>query len=77
MNRREKSASDATTALVVRQFSPSRIERQLLTQVFECVVTTRRDAYTVGNGGGGDLATNEMPRLAETISSRVAARSAA
>jgi hypothetical protein len=77
MDRRGNSAGKAAMALIVRQFSPSRIERQLLTQVFECVVTTRRDAYAVGNGGGEDLATNEIPRLAETISSRVAARSAA
>jgi len=30
-------AGDALTAVVIRQFTPSRIERQLLAQVFELV----------------------------------------
>jgi hypothetical protein len=77
MDRRGKSASDAATALVVRQFSPSRIERQLLTQVFECVVATRRDAHEVVGNGVDDPETNEVSRLAETTSSREATRSAA
>ena len=77
MDRREKSASDAATALIVRQFSPSRIEHQLLTQVFECVVATRRDTHEVAGNGVDDLVTNEVSRLAETTSSREATRSAA
>ena len=77
MDRRGKSASDAAIALVVRQFSPSRIERQLLTQVFECVVATRRDVHEVVGHGAGDPETNEVSRLAETTSSREATRSAA
>ncbi len=77
MDRRGKSASDAAIALVVRQFSPSRIEHQLLTQVFECVVATRRDAHEVVGNGVGDPETNEVSRLAETTSSREATRSAA
>jgi hypothetical protein len=76
MDRRGKSASKAAMALVVRQFLPSRIEQQLLTQVFECVVTMRRDAHTLVRDGGRDPATNEVSRLAETTSSRVATRSA-
>lgn len=76
MDRRGKSASDAAIALVVRQFLPSRIERQLLTQVFECVVARRREAHEVV-GHGVDPATHEVSRLAKTTSSREATRSAA
>jgi hypothetical protein len=77
MDRRGKPASNAAIALVVRQFSPSRIERQLLTQVFECVVTRRRDAHEVAGDGVGHPDTYEVSQLAETTSSREATRSAA
>jgi len=76
MDRRGKPASNAAIALVVRQFSPSRIERQLLTQVFECVVAKRCEAHEVV-GDAVDLDTHEVSRLAETTSSREATRSAA
>jgi hypothetical protein len=76
MDRRGKSASNAAIASVVRQFSPSRIERQLLTQVFECLVATRRDAHEVVENGV-DPDTHEVTRLAEMTSSREATRSAA
>jgi hypothetical protein len=76
MDRRGKSASNAAIALVVRQFSPSRIERQLLMQVFECVVAKRREApEVVGNGVDPD--THEVSRLAEMTSSYTTTRSAA
>lgn len=42
MERRLNRASSAMLASVVRQFAPSRIEQQLLGQVFEFVVTLRR-----------------------------------
>lgn len=76
MDRRGKSASKAAVALVVRQFSPSRIERQLLTQVFECVVARRREAPEVVDDAVG-AGTHQASRLAETTSSREATRSAA
>jgi hypothetical protein len=76
MDRRGKSASKAAVALVVRQFSPSRIERQLLTQVFECLVARRREAHEVVDVAVGPV-THEASRLAETTSSREATRSAA
>lgn len=76
MDRLGKSASKAAAALVVRQFSPSRIERQLLTQVFECVVARRREAHEAGDDAVGP-GTYETLRLAETTSSREATRSAA
>ena len=77
MDRRGKSASKAAIAFVVRQFSPSRIERQLLMQVFECVVTTQRDAHAMVRDGVVDQAANEVSRLEKKTSSRVATRSAA
>jgi len=42
MERRLNDANSAMLASVVRQFVPSRIEQQLLGQVFEFVVTLRR-----------------------------------
>ncbi len=36
-------AGNAMTATVVRQFTPSRIERELLAQVFELVCGQRRE----------------------------------
>jgi len=41
MERRSNQASNAMLASVVRQFTPSRIEQQLLGHVFEFVVTSR------------------------------------
>jgi len=38
-----KNASNVKTGLVVRQFAPSRIERQLLAQVFELVCGQPKD----------------------------------
>ena len=42
------NAGSATTARVARQFRPSRIERQLLTQVFELVCSHRREVDQSG-----------------------------
>jgi hypothetical protein len=42
MERQARVAGKAALAMVVREFSPSRIERQLLSQVFEYVVMVHR-----------------------------------
>jgi hypothetical protein len=76
MDRRGRSASKATAALVVRQFSPSRIERQLLTQVFESLVARRCVAHEAVDDAVGPGA-QEASRLAKPTSSREAGRSAA
>lgn len=60
------SAGNAMAAMVVRQFTPSRIERQLLAQVFDLVCDQRCDmgqsrsirwsavqTHRVGDGGQG------------------------
>jgi hypothetical protein len=75
MDCRKKSASNAAIALVVRQFSPSRIERQLLTQVFECVVAGRREANEKA-GDHKDPTMQEVLRLAVTTSLHKSIRSA-
>ena len=62
-------AGNAMAALVVRQFTPSRIERQLLAQVFDLVCDQRCDlgqsrsiersaapTHRVGDGGPGFVA---------------------
>ena len=41
MDRPLNNAGNALTAVVIRQFTPSRIERQLLAQVFELVCGPR------------------------------------
>jgi hypothetical protein len=42
-----------TTAMTVRQFAPSRIEKQLLAQVFELLMTPRSSADSMGHDGVG------------------------
>jgi hypothetical protein len=44
MEVRSGKVTDATSGFVVRQFSPSRIERQVLAQVFELVCGQQREA---------------------------------
>lgn len=73
MDRQGKAAGSAAIALVVREFSPSRIERQLLTQVFECVVTRWWEGHTAGD----TEESHDEPVLAETTSGRKATRRAA
>lgn len=46
-------------ASVVRHFSPSRIERQLLTQVFDFVVTVPRQVEP----SAGDADEDQLPRV--------------
>ena len=76
MDRRGKFAGSAVIALVVRQFSPSRIERQLLTQVFEYVVASQCAGHPVGVAAENPD-TQEVLRFADTNSSHQVKRSAA
>lgn len=50
MEDRSAAAGFDATALVVRQFTPSRLERQLLTQVFELVCNPRESS--IGDDSG-------------------------
>jgi len=42
-----------TTATTVRQFAPSRVEKQLLAQVFELLMTPRPSADSMSRDGAG------------------------
>ncbi len=46
MDRPLSNAGTALTAVVIRQFTPSRIERQLLAQAFELVCDSRSELET-------------------------------
>lgn len=50
MEDRSAAAGFDATALVVRQFTPSRLERQLLTQVFELVCNPRESSMGDDSG---------------------------
>ena len=77
MERRSYQAESPRLASVVRQFTPSRIERQLLAQVFEFLVSVRppRQPAVLGPGDG-QQPNEELPR-ADGRTSRGTARSAA
>lgn len=68
MDRPFKSAGNAWTAAVVRQFAPSRMEKQLLAQVFELVVCERSEISTSSFSGPH---TAEFESTAERRSSDV------
>lgn len=65
-------AGSAMTAVVVRQFAPSRIERDLLAQVFELVCRKRSEQEVAGASA---LAV-EPPALLETEHEQVLNHSA-
>lgn len=65
MERQARVASKAMLAMVVREFSPSRIERQLLTQVFEYVVTVHRADHSEQNKFNNDPRTCEVSVVTE------------
>jgi hypothetical protein len=75
MERRSNRAGGAMLASVVRQFTPSRIEQQLLGQVFESVMTLRRHSQPSAFDSVDDRESDEARRLNET--SRGQERSAA
>lgn len=76
MERRSNQAESTRLAPVVRQFSPSRIEHQLLAQVFEFVVSVRCPEPLVVDAVGDQQPNEELPR-AEGRTARGTARSAA
>lgn len=77
MERHARDASKAMLATVIRQFVPSRIERELLAQVFESVVTERHsDRRTAADAFDAQQA-NVEPRVSNQNMARLAARSAA
>ena len=77
MERRSNPADCTRFASVVRQFTPSRIERQLLAQVFEFVVSRRRQEQPAAFATVNDQPPNEELQRATSRSARGLARSAA
>lgn len=66
MERRSNRTGSPLLASVVRQFIPSRIEHQLLGQVFESVVTLRRHGQPAACDSLDDREPDEARRLDET-----------
>jgi hypothetical protein len=64
-------------ATVVRQFAPSRIEHQLLAQVFEFVVTVQRNGPPAAFDVFDDLQPNLAAGFSDTSLSGLTARKAA
>lgn len=59
MERRSKRVESTRLSAVVRQFSPSRVEHQLLAQVFEFVVSVRCSGCPAAFGCVDDRQSNE------------------
>jgi hypothetical protein len=77
MERRSIQAVSTRLASVVRQFTPSRIEHQLLAQVFEFVVTVPCQGQSAAfDSVDAQQPSEELPR-ADGRTSRGTARSAA
>jgi hypothetical protein len=77
MDGSSKHGGKAMTAMVVRQFTPSRIERQLLAQVFELVCGPRWKAEGSACGSQNPAGTNRFRDAAHGIDTLQAGRRAA
>jgi hypothetical protein len=77
MECRSNQAESARFASVVRQFTPSRIEHQLLAQVFEVVVSVRRPERPPAFDSVDDQQPNDELQHADGKISCGTARSAA
>lgn len=77
MERRSNQADYTTLASVVRQFTPSRIEHQLLAQVFEFLVSSPRQGELAAVHSVDDHQPSEDFQRADGRTARGRARSAA
>ena len=77
MERHARNASTVMLATVARQFVPSRIERELLAQVFEFVVTERHPDRSAAADAFDAQQPKAAPRVSHQSIARLAARSAA
>jgi hypothetical protein len=77
MERRSNQAESPRLAAVVRQFTASRIEQQLLAQVFECLMGMRPGEPLAAHGAVDNQQRTEDLHRADGNPSRGAARSAA
>jgi hypothetical protein len=71
------NASNGAAATVTRQFSPSRIELQLLTQVFELVCGQRGDMEESCSTRQSELETHRVSDREQTLETHVVGRRAA
>lgn len=77
MERLSKRVDSTRLASVVRQFSPSRVEHQLLAQVFECVVSARCSRYPAAFDCADNRQPNDEPQRTDAKSLHNKIRSAA
>lgn len=67
-------AGNEMTAAVVRQFTPSRIERQLLAQVFELVCGQRSEVEESRSAGQSAAHTHRVDAGGQAIEAHVVGR---
>ena len=77
MERRSKEAVCRSLGSVVRQFTPSRLEHQLLAHVFEFVVSARFPGPLVTSNPAVDSQSNKEPQFTDAEALRGRTRSAA
>ena len=65
MERQPKRQDSSRFSSVVRQFSPSRVEHQLLAQVFECVVSSSCPGRPAASDWADDRQSNEEQRCTD------------
>jgi hypothetical protein len=71
-----KDAGNAMAAMVVRQFTPSRIERQLLAQVFDLVCCQRSEVEESRSTGQSAAHTHRVDDGGQATVAHVAGRRA-
>ena len=77
MERQRKRLESTQLSSMVRQFSPSRVELQLLAQVFECVVSARCSRHPSALDGADDGQSNDKRQRTDVKLLRGKTRSAA
>ncbi len=77
MNGSTNLAGDAMTAVVARQFAPSRLERELLAQVFELVCGLGSGANDFDSATSGTSHTGSIGVAKESLHTQIEGRRAA
>ena len=72
-----KGSTNSVSVIVVRQFSPSRIERQVLTQVFELVCGQRPESGESHSDRSSAVASHRVHESDQATEGVVAGRRAA
>ncbi len=69
-----RSAGNSVTAVVVRQFTPSRIERQLLARVFELVCEVQGEIQQSSTSEPSTVRTHDIDTHRRAIQTHVGRR---